>query len=154
MRDAELWSVLAWVPQGGQSFNRRFPDRYLLRLWERDAVQRLRVAWDEALGGVPVDLSARLFVGRGCAGEVLVRAVRDEDLLVVGAGPSNPVRCALGGAVAGYCVRRAGCCVLSVPRSPLQARFGLAPLTRYLTRRKIVRDLRHHRDLAGRGVVR
>lgn len=141
MRSAELWSVLAWVPQGGESFNRRFPDRYLLRLWERDALDRLLLAWDEALGGVPVDLTARLLVGRGFAGEVLVRAVRDDDLLVVGAGTRNPVRHALGGSVAGYCARRAGCCVLAVPPPPLRARFGHGPLRRYLKRRRIVRDL-------------
>lgn len=141
LREAELWSVLAWIPPGGENLNRRHPDGYLLGLWERNALDRLRVAWDEALGGVPADLTARMFVGRGYAGGVLVRCARESDLLLVGTGSRNPVRRALGGSVAGYCARRASCAVLTVPPPPLQAWVGRGMLARYLSRRKVVREL-------------
>jgi nucleotide-binding universal stress UspA family protein len=147
LRDAELWSVLAWVPQGGEYVNRRSPDPYLLDLWERNAFDRLRVAWDEATGGIPVDLTPRILAGRGFAGELLVRCAREDDLIVVGTGSTNPVRRALGGSVAGYCARRARCAVLTVPPSPLQAQMGRGTLTGYLTRRKTVRDLTRCTDV-------
>lgn len=151
LRQTELWSVLAWVPQGGEYVNRRSPDPYLLELWERNAFDRLRAAWDEGTGGIPVDLTARVLVGRGFAGDVLVRCARDDDLLVVGTGSRNPVRRALGGSVAGYCARRARCAVLTVPPSPLQARLARGTLAGYLTRRKAVRDLTRFTDVKAGG---
>ncbi|WP_037068798.1 universal stress protein [Pseudonocardia acaciae] len=139
LRDAELWSVLAWIPQGGEIFNRRHPCPPLLGLWERDALRRLHVAWEEALGGVPAGLAVCIRVGRGAPGQVLVRcADRDDDLLVVG-GP-GPVRRLLGGSVAGHCLRRARCGVLVVP----PPRPGSGALGRTLAVRRIVRDLERH----------
>lgn len=143
LRDAELWSVLAWIPQGGEIFNRRHPCPSLLRLWEQDALRRLREAWEQALGGAPADLDVRMLTTRGAPGPALVRcADRDDDLLVVG-GP-GPVRRLLGGSVAGHCARRARCGVLVVPPPEPLPWFGSGALGRNLAVRRIVHDLERH----------
>jgi nucleotide-binding universal stress UspA family protein len=137
MRDAALWSVLTWVPRGGELSYRRSPCVPLLRLWRDEAIQRLCQAWDDALGGIPSDLDARLFVLRGTPGVRLVgTADRESDLLVVGAG-TGTLRRLTKGSVSGYCTRRAGCGVLTVPPSPVERRLAHHPLAR----RRIMREL-------------
>src|SRR5260370_32797287 len=64
---AALLAVLAWAPAGGELAYRRAPCPLLLRLWERDAQERMREAFDAALGGVPRGVAVPLVVGRGSA---------------------------------------------------------------------------------------
>jgi len=69
-------------------------------------------AFADALGGFPPDLEIRTTVIVGSPGRALVGLARgDEDLLVVGSGDHRRWR----RSVSGYCVRHAGCPVLSVP---------------------------------------
>lgn len=120
LRDAVVYSVLAWMPPGGDSVDRRFPSQSLRRIWTADATRRLRTAWQEALGGVPDDIPARLLVERGQPGWVLTSlADREDDLLVVGGGGSGPLTGALRQPTRRYCATRAHCPVLVVPRPPL-----------------------------------
>jgi nucleotide-binding universal stress UspA family protein len=140
MRDAVLWSVLTWAPRGGELSYRRAPCTPLLRLWRDEAARQLRQAWDDALGGVPPDLNARLFVLRGTPGERLVAtADRESDLLVVGAGTRGILGRLVKGSVSGYCTHRARCGVLTVPPSPVERQLAHHPLAR----RRIMRDLTH-----------
>ncbi|KAA2250997.1 universal stress protein [Solihabitans fulvus] len=119
-RGALVESVLAWTAPGGELVDRRSPSPHLRQLWTADAQERLRTAWDEALGGPPADLAVRLTVARGPAGWVLVAiADREDDLLVVGSGCRGLLRRALHTSVSRYCVARAGCPVLAVPPSRL-----------------------------------
>ncbi|HEY0807094.1 MAG TPA: universal stress protein, partial [Pseudonocardiaceae bacterium] len=87
-RDAVLHAVLAWTPPGGDGVGRRTPCPPVLLLdWQRDALRRLRTAWDDAMGGVPQDLDVRGLAIRGPAGEALLQvADQESDLLVVGGG--------------------------------------------------------------------
>src|SRR5207247_4680150 len=50
---AALQAVLAWSPAGGEIAYRRAPCPVLLRLWEQEACERLRDAFDQAFGGLP-----------------------------------------------------------------------------------------------------
>ncbi|MER8182319.1 universal stress protein [Kitasatospora sp. NPDC094015] len=135
---AEVLAVLAWLPQGGEHGYRLAPCPPLLQHWREVAVARLTEALEAAFGGPSGDhgpgvlrpggvrLTAEAV--RGDAGEVLVRtADRPGDLLVVGVG-GGLLRRGLRPSVAGYCVRRAGCPVLAVPRPALQ--YDLAELHR------------------------
>ncbi|HEY4454551.1 MAG TPA: universal stress protein [Pseudonocardiaceae bacterium] len=134
-RDASLISVLAWVPQGGEGVGRRLPcPPELLAIWRQDARERLRGAWEQALGGIPADLAVEEFVLRGPTGEVLVDvADRPDDLLVVGAGRPGPWRLVGGGAVTRYCVAHARCGVLAVPRPATFTRADRRRLARELS---------------------
>ena len=53
-----LVPVLAWLPRGGDSADRRTPDEELSRLWAQDAHQRLQdtqnIAWGTLRAGLPV----------------------------------------------------------------------------------------------------
>jgi len=125
---ATLILLLAWVPPGAGSLDRRFPSPYLRREWEQAAWQRLHDAINMALGGVPADVSAELAVVRGEAGPVLVRAAGAAgDLLVVGTGRCGTAGRLTGGWISRYCLARAGCPVLAVPPAPLEleAAYGL-----------------------------
>jgi len=141
LRESVIWSVITWVPQGGEAANRRMPCPELLRLWRDAAAQRLCTAWQEALGGIPDDLDAHLFALRGTPGRRLVLlADREDDLLVVGAGTSGALRRLVRGSVSRYCLSRAQCPVLTVPPTLAQRRLQHHPLAR----RRIVRDLARH----------
>ncbi|MEV4616874.1 universal stress protein [Kitasatospora sp. NPDC049258] len=119
-RRAEVLAVLAWAPQGGELAYRRAPCPPLLPFWREAAVGRLAEALDAAFGGAPSGVRLTAEAVRGDAGDVLVRtADRPGDLLVVGAG-GGLLRRGLRPSVTGYCVRRAGCAVLAVPRPVLQ----------------------------------
>jgi len=141
LRDSVVWSVITWVPQGGEAANRRMPCPDLLRLWRDAAAQRLCTAWLEALGGIPNDLEVNLVVLRGTPGPRLVQlADREHDMLVVGAGTSGALRRLVKGSVSRYCLSRAQCPVLTVPPTLAQRRLEHHPLAR----RRIVRDLARH----------
>lgn len=118
---ATLILVLAWVPPGGESLDRRYPSPGLRREWEQAAWQRLHGAIDMSLGGVPLDVSAELAVVRGEAGPVLVHAAgRAGDLLVVGTGRRATAGRLIGGRISRYCLARACCPVLAVPPASLE----------------------------------
>jgi nucleotide-binding universal stress UspA family protein len=137
-RDAALWAVTAWRPQGGEVAERRAPCPELTRVQQDTAATRLRRAWDEALGGIPVDLEVELHTVRGPAGERLVQmADRPDDLIVVGAGSGGPLTRLLNGSVARYCLRHARCGVLTVPPPALQRSLAHHPLAR----RRMLREL-------------
>lgn len=105
-----LVAVLAWVPVGGELAYRRAPCPLLLNVWEQAARERLRVAFEDAFGGLPDRVRVEHVVIRAAAGPALVRlADRPEDLLVVGAGRPMPW---LHG-VSRYCVRHASCPVVA-----------------------------------------
>ena len=62
----------------------RAPCPVLLRLWEQEACERLRDAFDEAFGGVPDGVAVQSMVVRAPPGPALVElADQDDDLLVV-----------------------------------------------------------------------
>ncbi len=118
---AELLAVLAWTPPGGEFSFRRSPCPPLIAASRDAAVERARAALDEAFpGGVP-GVSLHCQVVRGEAGVALVGAAdRAGDLLVVGAGGRGALGRLLRPSVTAYCVKRAGCPVLTVPRPALQ----------------------------------
>ena len=112
---AELLAVLAWAPAGGEVAYRRAPCP-LLRLWEQEASERLRDAFDQAFGGPPGGVVVRPLVVRAPPGPALVElADRRDDLLVVGYGGRSRLGCAVHGVVARYCLGHARCPVLAVP---------------------------------------
>ncbi|WP_051811966.1 universal stress protein [Kitasatospora sp. MBT63] len=118
--DAEVLAVLAWAPQGGEHGYRLAPCPPLLSLWRDAAAHRLAQALDDAFGGMPAGVRLTAEAVRGDTGGVLVRtADRAGDLLVVGAGGGLLHR-GLRPSVTAYCVRRALCPVLTVPRPALQ----------------------------------
>ena len=124
---AVLVPVLAWTPPGGELGNRRYPVASLTAQWQHDAATRLHTAFDEALGGQPNDLDISSLVLRGEAGRLLVSvADRDGDLLVVGTGRQGILRRAIQGSASRYCLRHAGCAVITVPPAPLADQLGRA----------------------------
>jgi len=56
-------------------------------------------------------------------GTAVATTVRDDDLLIVGPRQHGPLRRALLGSVAGFCLNHAGCPVLAVP-PPAMAKAG------------------------------
>jgi nucleotide-binding universal stress UspA family protein len=113
---AALLAVLAWAPAGGEIAYKRAPCPLLLKLWEQEACDRLRHAFDEAFGGIPDGVAVRPMVVRGPPGPVLVElADRRDDLLVVGHGGRSRLGHAFHGAVTRYCLAHARCPVLAVP---------------------------------------
>ncbi|HEX3787007.1 MAG TPA: universal stress protein [Pseudonocardiaceae bacterium] len=139
--DATVHSVLVYSPPGGEGVERRAPNSHLRKLWETTAHQRLRTAWDEALGGLPADLPATLTVASGFAGKVLVElATQEGDLLVIGAGSRAGIRRWLSRSVSRYCVSRARSRVLTVPSSVFARELGHG-LPRVLRHRRITREL-------------
>ncbi len=129
--------MIAWQPPGGEGNPRGIPcPPSLVRVWQAEAARRLTTAWHEALGGVPVDITARLVAVRGKPGEALLGMVdSEEDLLVVGAGRAGVLRRLGHGAVPRYCIARASCGVLTVPPSAMERQFH------HGGGRKLVRDL-------------
>ena len=69
---AELLAVLAWAPAGGEIAYLRAPCPLLLRLWEQEACERLRDAFDQAFGGLPEGVAVRPLVVRAPPGPALV----------------------------------------------------------------------------------
>jgi len=113
---AELLAVLAWAPAGGEIAYMRAPCPLLLRLWEQEACERLRDAFDQAFGGLPGGVAVRPLVVRAAPGPALVElADRRDDLLVVGYGGRSRLGRAVHGSVARYCMAHARCPVLAVP---------------------------------------
>lgn len=113
---AALQAVLAWAPAGGEVAYMRAPCPLLLRLWEQEACERLRDAFDEAFGTMPSDVAVRQLVVRAPPGPALVElADRRDDLLVVGYGGRSRLGYAVHGAVTRYCMAHARCPVLAVP---------------------------------------
>ena len=113
---AALQAVLAWAPAGGEIAYMRAPCPVLLRLWEQEARERLRDAFDEAFGGVPDGVAVQSMVVRAPPGPALVElADQRDDLLVVGYGGRSRLGYAVHGAVTRYCMAHARCPVLTVP---------------------------------------
>jgi len=113
---AALLAVLAWAPAGGELAYRRAPCPLLLRLWERDAQERMREAFDAALGSVPRGVAVRMMVVRASPGRLLVElADQPDDLLVVGCGGRSRLGWFVHGSVTRYCLAHARCPVLAVP---------------------------------------
>lgn len=82
----------------------------------RDRAQRVQdEAVAEALARVPVAPVVSRQVVEGDAGQVLVRAGRDADYLVVGSAHKGLVKRAFLGSVSEHCVRHATCPVVVVP---------------------------------------
>ena len=124
-RQTVLVPVLAWTPPGGELGNRRYQVASLTALWRQTAERKLLAAFDEALGGIPMDLDVQAQVVRGPAGRVLVLvADRSNDLLVVGAGRRGLLRHALHASIARQCLAKAGCAVIAVPPNPLARQLG------------------------------
>lgn len=117
---ASLVAVLAWTPPGGELQARRWPTARLGLQWQAAAEQSLRVAFDEGLGGVPVDVHCELVIIRGETGPALVEvADRHSDLLVVGTGRRGRFGRLLHARVAAHCAANARCTVVAVPPPPL-----------------------------------
>jgi nucleotide-binding universal stress UspA family protein len=113
---AALQAVLAWAPVGGEIAYMRAPCPVLLRLWEQEARERLRDAFDEAFGGVPDGVAVQSMVVRAAPGPALVElADQRDDLLVVGYGGRSRLGYAVHGTVTRYCMAQARCPVLTVP---------------------------------------
>jgi nucleotide-binding universal stress UspA family protein len=125
LRAARLVAVHAWVPPGGDIAERRAPSPDLRRLWQEAARARLQDALGIAWGGRPVGLELECLVVRGSPGQVLVDvAGSPDDLLVVGTGRRSGLAGIWRGRVTRYCVRHAGCPVLTVPPPALATVAG------------------------------
>ena len=119
--DCVLHPVIAWQAPGGDSAYRHFP-AYLVDEWELDAERRLLTAFDEGLGGVPMDLRIHPLVVRGRVGPTLVEiADRENDLLVVGRSQRAWWHRAWYGSPTRHALARARCSVICVPPSRLVA---------------------------------
>ncbi|MFJ3794450.1 universal stress protein [Kitasatospora sp. NPDC090091] len=117
---AVLVPVLAWEPPGGEIGYRRSPCPPLLAAVSAAAEQRLTVALDTAFAGGDPGVPMHRVVIRGETGPALVEvADRAGDLLVVGQS-GGLLRRRLRRSVTAYCVREAGCSVLTVSRPELQ----------------------------------
>jgi nucleotide-binding universal stress UspA family protein len=122
-----LLAVLAWTPPGGEAGYRRAPCPQLLRVWEDHAVQCLRTAFEEGLGGRPADLPLHPLVVRAEAGHALCElADRPDDLLVVGAGRRGALARLAHAGVTRHVLAHARCPVLAVPPVALPRGFGRA----------------------------
>ncbi|MFI6157118.1 universal stress protein [Kitasatospora sp. NPDC051170] len=120
--DAEVLAVLCWTPPGEEFGYRRTPCPLVSTAGRDAAVARLRQALDDAFAGRYAGARLRCQAVRGEAGHALIRcADRPGDLLVLGAGRDRGrLSRLLRPSVTAYCVRRATCPVLTVPRPALQ----------------------------------
>ena len=94
----------------------------------QEARERAQRAQDEAVAGVlratsatPVSPVISRQVVQGDAGQVLLRAGRHADYLVVGSAHKGRLRRAVLGSVSEYCVRHATCPVVVIPTVRRQA---------------------------------
>ncbi|WP_042411662.1 universal stress protein [Streptacidiphilus carbonis] len=111
-----LVAVLAWIPPGGEVGYRAAPCPPLAQVWRECAHERLRTAFEQALGVLPTDLAIQPVVIRGPSGPALCEtADRAEDLLVIGAGRRGPLARTLHGHVSRYALAHARCPVLAIP---------------------------------------
>jgi nucleotide-binding universal stress UspA family protein len=128
-RGAVLHAVRVW------NFDpawRGSPDDWYRQI-EREAVAAINQAFAEAMGGLPGDLQVITATPMGYPWRVLVDyAHRDDDLLVLGAGPRRWWRRLTRRSTAKYCVARAWCQVLVVP---------LDAFARTASRESLKRDL-------------
>ncbi|MFF7634002.1 universal stress protein [Kitasatospora sp. NPDC008050] len=116
---AELLTVLAWMPPGGEHSVRRAPCPPLVSACREAAVERLGTALGEAFPGGLAGVPLQCVAVRGEAGPALVAAADGpDDVLIVGTGGGRWRRW-LRPSVTNYCVRHAGCPVLTVPRPQL-----------------------------------
>jgi nucleotide-binding universal stress UspA family protein len=135
----ELVVVLAWEPPGGEAVYRRAPEPSLLRLWNRQARERLDAAVAAALGELPVDLHVETLVVRAPAAETLnALADRSNDLLVLGAGPRRSIAGYLRGTVRRRVVSTAKAPVLLV--APLSAPRAMRRELRRITPEDFLRQ--------------
>ncbi|WP_078911161.1 universal stress protein [Streptomyces sp. NRRL WC-3742] len=120
--DAEVLAVLCWAPPAEEIGYRRTPCPIVHTAGRDAAVARLRQALDDAFAGQYAGARLRCQAVRGEAGHTLIRcADRPGDLLVLGAGRDRGrLSRLLRPSVTAYCVRRASCPVLTVPRPALQ----------------------------------
>ncbi|GAA3775505.1 universal stress protein [Streptomyces chiangmaiensis] len=127
-RGAELWPVLAWEPPGGDLVSRHGPGTtVMVDTWQDLARQRMLTALTDVFGQAGPGLAMRALVARGAPGSALVEiADRESDVLVVGAGRRSLWHRACSRSVSRYCLSHAGCPVLAVPPSPLEAELAAA----------------------------
>jgi nucleotide-binding universal stress UspA family protein len=119
--ESDLFAVLL----GGETGPKVATPKVLVDIWKEAAAQRLQQALDEALGGVPTDLSVRLHVIRGHPDKVLTRlAHRRDDLLVIGAGSTGAIRRRLHPTVGDHCTTHADCPVMLAPPPALASALG------------------------------
>jgi len=119
-RDVLMLPVIAWLPPGGDLAERRHSSPYLRKIWRDAAWERLNAAFDDGLGGMPVDVRLEPHVERGETGPVLVDlADQPDDLLMIGTGRRGHLRRLIRGSVTRYCLAYANCPVLAVPPSAL-----------------------------------
>ncbi|MEU6236762.1 universal stress protein [Kitasatospora sp. NPDC047058] len=117
---AEFVPVLAWEPPGGEIGYRRSPCPPLLAAVRAAAEHRLTAALETAFAGGDPGVALNPVVVRGETGPALVAvADRADDLLVVGQS-GGLLRRRLRRSVTAYCVREAGCSVLTVSKPELQ----------------------------------
>jgi len=133
-----LVPVLAWEPPGGEAAYRLAPVPSLAAIWERQAGERLSANIAAALGAVPEGIRVEPVVARAPASYALTKlADQPGDLLVLSAGPRNPLVRLLRGAVRRRVAARARANLLlvaapAVPRSrrlPRSARRELRRIT-------------------------
>ncbi|WFB06281.1 universal stress protein [Streptomyces sp. LX-29] len=112
-----LVAVVAWEPPEGEILYAKQPDPSWARMWEDEARQRLGLAFDEALGGVPADLRVVQRVVRGKPESALrTIAHRPNDLLVVGVSRGVGLRAWIHRSPVRRLVQaKADCPVLTVP---------------------------------------
>ncbi|MEU6218971.1 universal stress protein [Streptomyces sp. NPDC047022] len=127
-RGAALWPVLAWEPPGGDLAARRDPGATMMTdAWQDLARKRLLSALDDVFGDSGPGVRTHALVARGAPGTALVEvADREDDVLVVGAGQRSLWHRACYRSVSRYCLAHAGCPVLAVPPSPLEAELSAA----------------------------
>jgi nucleotide-binding universal stress UspA family protein len=124
-RCVPLVPVIAWVPPGGDTAERRHPSPYLRKIWREEARKRLWEAFDVGLGGFPEDLLVEPHVERGETGWVLVQlADQSNDLLVIGTGQRGSLTRAFRRSVGRYCLAHATCPVIAVPPTTLMDEIG------------------------------
>jgi len=70
----------------------------------------------ELFGGVPADVPIRVSLAAPPVGPALVRAVSEQDLLIVGRSRRGLVRRLFLGSISAYCTTHAPCPVVCVPR--------------------------------------
>ena len=121
-------AVHAWVPPGGDVFERRCSSAGLRRVWADAARERHNGALAAAWGSVSPGLDIQLVVIRGEPGPALVEVADSAaDLLIVGAGRHGRLGRTRGGRVSRYCLAHARCPVLAVPQPATARQMGLRP---------------------------
>jgi len=122
--DATLVPVYAWQVPGGELPTRRAAAPGYARMLRDLAEQDLRRAFEEGLGGLPVDVRTESWLIRGAAGPALVESAdHPDDLLVVGAGRRGRLRHPLRAGTVRYCLAHAACPIVAVPPPSLQTEF-------------------------------